>query len=157
MNWTITPLAYTYILAVTLFVGKIVTFSFLVAPLVHVILGREDAAKLLRVFFPRYYKFGIGCAIVALLSGMLFAYSASMGRIYQWLIFWGLALIIEVFSLQVLVPILESTREARNNGEVEATRKFEWAHKTSVYLNAINLLIGLVLVWFYLGGTRAGL
>ena len=146
MNWNIAPFAYVYVLAVTLLVGKITTFSFLIAPIVHKILGREQAAQLLRVFFPRYYKFGIGCAMVALSSGVFFAYNASMRRVYQWLILWTVVLIIEVFSLRVLLPIIEASREGRHRNELEATKRFEWAHKFSVRLNVINLLIGLILI-----------
>jgi len=141
---------FAYMLAVTLFVGKIATFSFLIAPLVHSQLEREQAAKLLRVFFPRYYKLGIVCAIVALLSGLALAFGIPLPRLYRWSILWTIILLTEVFALKVLVPTVEATREARNRGEAEAVRKWEWAHKLSVRLNVLNLLLGLILIGLYL-------
>ncbi len=53
MSWHILPFWYAYALVLTLFVGKIATFAFLMAPVVHAQLEKEQAAKLLRVFFTR--------------------------------------------------------------------------------------------------------
>ena len=47
---------YPYMLAMMMLAGKIVTFSFLIAPIVHKTLEKDQAVKLLKVFFPRYYK-----------------------------------------------------------------------------------------------------
>ena len=148
MNWHIFPFSYIYILSITLFVGKIASFSFLIAPIVHSQLEKEQAAKLLRIFFPRYYKLGIACAIVALLC--LIGLAPNLSRTKSWTILWAVILFLEVFALKILIPTLEATREARNRGEAESTKKWEMAHKLSVRLNVLNLLLGLVLIGLYL-------
>ncbi len=149
--WNVAIFSYLYILALTLFVGKIATFSFLIAPIVHKLLEKEQAAKLLRVFFPRYYTFGIVCAILALISGIIFEYSASIDRVKYWTILWAIILISEVVALKVLVPMVEGAREGRIAGDPQATKKWELGHQTSVRLNVLNLILGLVLIGLYVG------
>lgn len=150
-QWNIALSNYFYILALTLFVGKITTFSFLIAPIVHKILEKEQAAKLLRVFFSRYYKFGIICTITAFISGIIFAHYASLYRVYYWMILWSVILFSEVVALKILVPMVERTREGRIAGDPQATKTWEFGHQTSVRLNVLNLLLGLILIAMYVG------
>ena len=151
MDWSIFPFWFVYIVSLTLFVGKIAVFSFLIAPIIHSQLEKEAAAKVLRVFFPRYYKLGIICALVALLGILALIFQSSLPRIKFWSLLWAWILVSEVFSLNFLVPTLEATRQARAAGEPEATRKWENAHKLSVRLNGLNLLLGLILLGWYIG------
>ena len=139
---------FFYYLAIVLFIGKIVTFSFLVAPVVHSQLEKEDAAKVLRIFFPRYYKMGIASAILGLVSGILILRSIDIRipHLQYAEIIWAFLLLTEVYSLKVLLPDLNATREARNLGDVEATARWEARHKLSVRLNVVNLLAGLGIV-----------
>ena len=143
---------YPYMLVTALLVGKIATFSFLIAPIVHKTLEKDQAVKLLRVFFPRYYKFGIGCSIVGLILVPIIL-KVFPGTVVQpyWAILWLVVLLAEVFALKVLVPTVEANREGRANGDVEATKRWESAHRLSVQLNVLNLLLGLALLFLYLG------
>ena len=149
MNWPLLINWFAYLLAVTLFVGKIATFSFLIAPIVHSLLEKEQAAKLLRVFFPRYYLMGVICAAVGVGGSLIIGWSAPEPRVILWTILWAYILVVEVFALKFLIPTLEATREGRNQEEPKATETWEWAHKLSVRLNVINLLIGLSLIGLY--------
>ncbi len=141
---------YPYMLAMALFVGKIATFSFLIAPIVHKTLEKDQAVKLLRVFFPRYYKFGIGCSVVGLILVPVIRQliPESVVRPY-WAILWLVVLMAEVFALKVLVPTVEANREGRAQGDPDATKRWESAHRFSVQLNVMNLLLGLVLILLY--------
>jgi hypothetical protein len=143
---TISTAWYFYNLSLLLFVGKIVTFSFLIAPIVHELLEKEQAAKLLRAFFPRYYKLGISCAVMALICAFVIMYGTPFPKMRYPIILWGFILFSETYAVMVLAPRLEATRELRSQGDVQATQKWESAHKFSVKLNVANLLAGLILI-----------
>ncbi len=140
---------FAYVVALALMVGKISFFSFFIAPTVHRELEKNQAVKLLRVLFPKYYKLGIVCAIIALICAPILAQRTEIHRIACWTIPWALILLSEVYCLKVLVPIIEATREGRSAGDPESTRKWECSHKLSVRLNALNLLLGLGLIGWY--------
>ena len=64
-------------------------------------------------------------------------------------VLWLVVLLAEVFALKVLVPAVEANREGRASGDPEATKRWGSAHRLSVQLNVMNLLIGLVLIFLY--------
>lgn len=144
-------LFYPYMLAITLFVGKIATFSFLLAPILHKTLEKEQALKLVRAFFPRYYRFGIACAIVGLLLVPVLVRTMPDTVVKPWwAAIWAVILLAEVYSLKVIIPTVEANREGRDKGDPDATRRWESAHRFSVQLNVVNLCLGLVLLGLYL-------
>jgi hypothetical protein len=150
MDWKTGPLWFVYMVATSLFVGKIATFSFLMAPIVHSILERPQASKLLRVFFPRYYRFGIACAIVALGSVVALAFLTDLVFLKYWAMGWAFVLCAEVYALKVLVFRLESLRELKDSGDPEAVKQWERGHKISVRLNVVNLLLGFIFIGLFM-------
>ena len=63
-----------YLVTLAVWVGSIVFFSFIVAPTVFKVLKPEDAAKLQRAMFPKYYLAGILCAALGIVCvGLLLA------------------------------------------------------------------------------------
>src|SRR5437899_756535 len=55
-----------YLLTLGVWIGSISFFSFVVAPTVFKVLKPEDAAKLQRAMFPKYYLTGIVCVAVGI-------------------------------------------------------------------------------------------
>ncbi len=92
---------------------------------------------------------GVICAAVGVGGSLIIGWSAPEPRVILWTILWAYILVVEVFALKFLIPTLEATREGRNQEEPKATETWEWAHKLSVRLNVINLLIGLSLIGLY--------
>src|SRR3981081_870189 len=55
-----------YVLALTAWVGIILFFSFVVAPVIFNVLGAESGARFVRALFPRYYAWGAISGAIAL-------------------------------------------------------------------------------------------
>ncbi len=108
-------------------IGSIVFFSFVVAPTVHAVLERPDAARLMRTMFPRYYLFGIICGLVALVSALL---TANDLKLTVPLV---IACVLSAYARQVLTPALDQARSASDD------ERFASLHVQSVRLNLIAL------------------
>jgi hypothetical protein len=65
---TAAVLRFVFVMAVAVWLGTVVSFSFVVLPAIHRVSERGDAARLLRHLFPRYYLACIVCGFVALAS-----------------------------------------------------------------------------------------
>ena len=60
-------LRFVFVMAVAVWLGTVVCFSFVVLPTIHRVSAPGDATtRLLRQLFPRYYLAGIVCGFVAL-------------------------------------------------------------------------------------------
>ena len=59
-------LRFFFVLAVGIWLGTVVCFSFLVLPTIHRVSAPGDATRLLRQLFQRYYVTGIACGFAAL-------------------------------------------------------------------------------------------
>ena len=57
---------WIYLLALAVWIGSIVFFTAVVAPTVFKVLQSDDAARLQRALFPRYYLTGILCTAVSI-------------------------------------------------------------------------------------------
>src|SRR5689334_7701700 len=65
---------WLYLVSLAMWVGSIMFFSFVIAPTVFKVLKPEDAAKLQRAMFPKYYLVGIICAGIGIVCvGLLLA------------------------------------------------------------------------------------
>jgi hypothetical protein len=115
--------------------GSIVFFSLVVAPTVHAILERPDAARLMRAIFPRYYLFGVLCGGLAIASALVVANDLKLTVPLV------IATVLSAYARQVLTPALD---EARRSSDDE---RFGRLHVQSVRLNLVAmaslLLVGL--------------
>src|SRR2546423_2912012 len=65
---------WLYLVLLAMWVGSIMFFSFVIAPTIFKVLKPEDAAKLQRALFPKYYLVGIICAGIGIVCvGLLLA------------------------------------------------------------------------------------
>jgi len=144
-------LRFVHLLALGLWIGSIVFFSLVTAPGLFGALPRDQAGQAVSAIFPRYYAFGAGCGLTALLSGLLLgARRVSWGR----LLMIELALLalmtgIVLYSGRVVLPqasearaALDGTRETPAPDAAQA--RFDALHRRSVLLNGTVLLLGIV-------------
>ena len=107
--------------------GSIVFFSFVVAPTVHAVLERPDAARLLRTMFPRYYLFGIVCGVLGIGSALVVANDLKLTVPLV------IATVLSAYARQVLAPALDEARRSTDD------ERFAHLHVQSVRLNLVTL------------------
>jgi len=120
-------------LALSLWLGAMGFFSFVVAPTVFHALDGPSAGRFLRTVFPRYYLFGAGCSLVLVTAALL---SPATGI---WVLGGGLALAGLAFGSLALVPAINRARDAGAAG----AGRFRRLHGASVALNVIALLVAV--------------
>jgi len=145
-----------YLVALGVWVGSIIFFSFVIAPTVFKVLKPEDAARLQRVLFPKYYLVGIICAGIGIVSVGLLLAERVFGKWPGVLSLLLLAVMgaTDLWLRQTVVPHMAEIREQRAAAlsagkEPEPSTEEEWKslHRLSVQMNVVGLLCGLVLVF----------
>lgn len=143
-------LLFLELAAVSVWLGSIVFFSFVVAPTLFGSLGSETAGKAVRGIFPKYYLLGMVCGIVLcgvhVMRGVLWYWG---GMIRPSIMLFGLLTLVAAYARQKLTPAVNAAREAGASGKVE----FDRLHKRSVRLSGV-LLLSLVfhLSWMAMRG-----
>lgn len=133
------------LLAVAIWLGSIVFFSFLNAPVLFRVLGEQQAGKAVRALFPRYYLLGVICggvlAIVAAIRGVVWNWSGLTGAsLALFVLLTGVTL----YARQVLTP--QATRARGPDGS--RTPEFNRLHKRSVLLNGgVLVLLLFYMLW----------
>lgn len=141
---------YLHTLAAAILVGKVVLFSFVVAPILAKHLEREAFGTVVRRLFPAYYLLGMGAASVGLLSvtllgivqGPNLARHLAAGT-------WLMILAAETYCRSPLTPqsnaMRDRLKEQEHLGTVDPALHTAWnrLHQRSVYLNSLVLLAGL--------------
>ena len=112
-------------------------FPVVVATSVFKVLDENQSSKFLRIFFPKYYLFGL----VLTLTGLIIAIfdKNNMSLIVFLLIIIGF-----LFSRQFLMPIINKAKD--NNNE----KKFNILHRVSVLINFIQISLCVFLLIFFL-------
>ena len=145
-----------YLVALGVWVGSIIFFSFVIAPTIFKVLKPEDAARLQRALFPKYYLVGVICAGVGIVCVGLLLAERSFGK---WPGVFSLLLLAmmgatDFWLRQSVVPHMAEIREQRaaalaDGKEPPAEVEEEWKslHRMSVQVNVAVLLAGFVLVF----------
>jgi uncharacterized membrane protein len=147
---------WVYLVTLAVWVGSIVFFSFAVAPTVFKVLKLEDAAKLQRAVFPKYYLVGMVCAAVGIVCVGILLADRAFGK---WPGILSLLLLAamgatDLWLRQAVVPHMNDLRERRaaiveSSQQPEQALESEWKslHRLSVQLNGAVLLCGLALLF----------
>lgn len=147
---------WVYLVTLAVWVGSIVFFSFAVAPTVFKVLKPEDAAKLQRAVFPKYYLVGMVCAAVGIVCVGILLVDRAFGK---WPGILSLLLLAamgatDLWLRQAVVPQMNDLRERRvviieSGQQPEPALESEWKslHRLSVQLNGAVLLCGLALLF----------
>ncbi len=142
---------YTYLLALVLWIGGIVFFSFLASPSIFKILPREQAGQVVSDIFPKYNLLGyIACAVAL---GSLFGLrqldvAQSVRTAMIFLVVMGG---IQVTMGTVIGPMVIEARDAVKAATAgpkkdRLEKRFGVLHGVSMLLNLTLLILGLVLL-----------
>lgn len=153
-----------------LWLGSLIFFSFLVAPTVFHSLDLENAAKFMRVMFPRYYVFQV--ILTMTLTGLVAvaAQEGSSGSALDRVFHLGKYAVIPVVAgflcamtgRRVLTPNVNEARDARaaaapDSPEFAAAQKrFDKWHKISVQVNLAAMLAAISFLVLYSMAASGG-
>ena len=112
-------------------------FPVVVATSVFKVLDEKQSSKFLRIFFPKYYLFGLVLSLIGLIIAIFDKNNMS-------LIVFLLIIIGFLFSRQFLMPIINKAKD--NNNE----KKFNILHKVSVLINFIQISLCVFLLIIFL-------
>ena len=109
-------------------------FPVVVATSVFKVLDEKQSSKFLRIFFPKYYLFGLILSLLGLIISIFEKNNIS-------LIAFVILIIGFLFSRQFLMPIINKAKDDNNE------KKFKTLHRFSVLINFIQMgLCILILV-----------
>ena len=108
-------------------------FPVVVATSVFKVLDEKQSSKFLRIFFPKYYLFGLVLSLIGLIIAIFDKNNMS-------LIVFLLIIIGFLFSRQFLMPIINKAKD--NNNE----KKFNILHRFSVLINFIQISLCVFLL-----------
>ena len=146
-------LDYVHALAVAILVGKVVLLSFVVAPILAKNLEPESFGKVVRQLFPAYYAWGMGTAVMGVISASMLA--ALRGMSVVLLVASGIWLIVlaaESYCRSPLTPrsnaMRDRLKDQESRGLIDTDLQAAWnrLHQRSLYLNSLVLLAGLCLI-----------
>lgn len=137
---------FIYLLSLVCWLGGMVFFSALVAPVVFKVLPMAEAGKLVGVLFPRYYLLGYICGAIGFALAVYLC-AARMPRI--WWAMAALALLIAlgltVYAGAVVRPRVDAIRAVTEEANPDPARRaeFDRLHHLSVLLNGAVMLLDL--------------
>ena len=112
-------------------------FPVVVATSVFKVLDEKQSSKFLRIFFPKYYLFGLVLSLTGLIIAIFDKNNMSI-------IIFLLIIIGFLFSRQFLMPIINKAKD--NNNE----KKFNILHRVSVLINFIQISLCVFLLIMFL-------
>ena len=112
-------------------------FPVVVATSVFKVLDEKQSSKFLRIFFPKYYLFGLVLSLTGLIIAIFDKNNMS-------LIVFLLIIIGFLFSRHFLMPIINKAKD--NNNE----KKFNILHRVSVLINFIQISLCVFLLIIFL-------
>lgn len=142
-----TIVLFFYLLALVCWLGGMVVFSAVIAPVVFTTLSRPDAGRLVAAIFPRYYVLGYVCGAIALISAIWLA----VARVPR--ASWTLAAILLAVALGctayagvVVRPQVDAIRTVTEEANPDPVRhaEFDRLHHLSVMLNGGAMLLEVI-------------
>ena len=124
-------LRLVFALAIGIWLGAVVHLSFVVTPTAHGLLTPQEARRLLRPLFPRYYALGILCGFVALAAVALGKAGLSQEELLRLSLPTATAIALNVVARQRILPRMQEA--GRDDPE------FDRLHRVSAMLNSTTL------------------
>lgn len=141
---------FLYLLALVIWIGSLVFFSFIAAPSLFKALPPEFAGRAVGAIFPKYFPLGYLCGFVA-----LFAAIFSAARTGVWPLF-KIAILLVMLTLAIWNGLMTHPRARAIKEEIQTEtgktdvtllqREFTHTHRISVAQNILVLLLGLILL-----------
>jgi hypothetical protein len=142
----VTAVLFLYLLALGVWTGEIVFFSFVVAPRLFGELGAERAGEVVGVIFPGYYVLGIVASAVAVTCGLVLRRMLGCRWWTGAIAALALGLGATLWAGGVTYPRAQRLRAAMHatGADGDTARAFDRAHRVAVTLNGTALLAGVV-------------
>jgi len=139
-------LKWLYLIALIVWVGEVVFFSFVVAPAMFRTFPAAEAGRAVGAVFPTYYRLGYVCGAVFLLTS-LFLLAGAAARVW-WGVNAALALIMLAATLYAGIIIQPRATELRPQIHDPAApptvqAEFDRLHRRAVQLNGTVLICGI--------------
>jgi hypothetical protein len=137
---------FLYLLAIVSWLGGMIFFALLMAPVVFGTLPLAEAGKVMATLFPRYYLLGYIAGLVACVLAIYFT-AAHGPRLW-----WGFASIALVAALGITLyagviirPRVDAIRAVNEEPNPDPARKaeFDRLHHLSVSLNGVVIVLNL--------------
>ena len=112
-------------------------FPIVVATSVFKVLDDKQSSKFLRIFFPKYYLFGLVLSMFGLILSIIQNHTLAIS-VFVFLI------ISFLFSRQILIPIINKAKDEKKE------EKFNKLHKFSVFINFVQMVLCALLLFFLL-------
>ena len=112
-------------------------FPIVVATSVFKVLDEKQSSKFLRIFFPKYYLFGLVLSMFGLILSIIQNHTLAIS-VFVFLI------ISFLFSRQILMPIINKAKDEKKE------EKFNKLHKFSVFINLVQMILCALLLFFLL-------
>jgi len=143
-----------YRLALSLWVGGIALFTFVVTPVIFRTQGRDAAGKIVGSIFPLYFRYGLVLAALALVARI--AAGEALHGAHRWVgtLLIATAILLTGYQAYGLVPQMERIKRSVTSFETAspvdpARKEFSRLHGISMGVNLLVLLEGTVLVVAY--------
>jgi uncharacterized membrane protein len=135
---------------VSLWLGAMGFFAFVVAPAAFATLDREAAGRFVNAIFPRYYALSAALGVIALAACAARA-AAMGGRGRDWLALALAAsmLLLTLYAWVVVLPAAHAAREAARREDASAAvgaARFAHLHRVSGLLNGLVMIAGAMLL-----------
>ena len=114
---------------ISMILGIMLFFSFVIAPVVFATLDEENARKFIRRIFPFYYNINLGISLIVLI---IFLILNKYGLDFYLIL---LISILFVTSNYLLMPLINKYRDEKQD------KKFKYSHFISVIINFIQMII----------------
>lgn len=119
--------------ATGILLGVMLFFSFALTPMVFIKLEAAIAAGFVRALFPLYY-------LIIIVLGAASALTLAIAERPIPAALMALTAAFAVMTRQLLIPRLDSLRDAKEAGDTKATAQFKALHRFSVVVNALQIL-----------------
>jgi len=138
---------WLYLMALIVWVGEIVFFSFVVAPGLFRTFPVAEAGRAVGAVFPTYYRIGYACGMLLLVTSVLVGGGAAAGG--WWRVNSGVAAVMLAATLYAGVGIQPRAAALRPQLHAPETppsvqEEFDRLHRRAVQLNGAVLLGGLL-------------
>ena len=118
----------TSLYIISMLLGIMFFFSFVIAPVVFTTLDEENARKFIRRIFPFYYNVNLGLSFVVLL---IFIFLSEYG--IEFYLILTISLLFAA-SNYLLMPLINKYRDEKQD------KKFKYTHFISVVINFVQMI-----------------
>ena len=142
----LTLVKWLYLMALIIWLGEVIFFSFVAAPSIFATFPPADAGRAVGAIFPTYYRTGYICGVI-LLFGALVLLGAAVSRGW-WTVNLALAAVMLALTLYAGMRIQPRAAALRpqiheTTAPAEVKDEFSRLHRLAVILNGVVLLCGL--------------